>query len=240
VAKNDYNPEHLKPLIFVGEPDPRTNAFVRFDPQIKDSRPITLEEHHADITQFALSPAVPEKIVTHFETAKNIYLYAWFVYRFYSVADLHVKTTLEFALKERIGEGNLRQACNSVGKKTGLNGYILYAIKQGWVLNEGFDRWWSSARRRAENRATIELIKEMDQKGLEEAVFDPTEVEITEKDKDWDLVTDLSESIPKIRNEYAHGSSMLHNQVLGTFEIVSEFINQLWPTVPQSAESGEL
>jgi hypothetical protein len=76
----------------------------------------------------------------------------------------------------------------------------------------------------------MELHEEMDRTGLTEALLDPSKVEITEQDKDWDLTSVLAETIPKIRNGYAHGSSTLHNQVLGTFEIVAEFINQLWPS----------
>jgi len=229
MSDHDHNPEHLKPLDLTGEPDPRGDACVRFDPAISDYRPITLEDHHSEIARYTLSPSVPEKIVTHFETGKNLYLYAWFVYRFYPVADLHARMSLEFALKKRIGKGNLREACKSVGKKNSLNGYILYAIDQGWVGNEGFRRWHHRAQMRAEERARIELSKKMSREGLTEATFDPASVEIIAENKEWDLVSHLSESIPHIRNEYAHGSSMLHNQVLGTFELVSEFINQLWP-----------
>lgn len=228
MTENEYNPEHLKPLDRIDHPDPRASAFVRFDPETGEYKPITLAEHHADIAQFILAPDVPEKIIIHFETAKNLYLYAWHVYRFYPVADLHARTSLEFALKEKIGEGNLREACKSVGKRSCLNGYILYAIDQGWVRNEGFRRWHHRAKMRAEERARIELIKKMSREGLTEAAFDPASVEIIAEDKEWDLVSQLSESISEIRNEYAHGSSMLHNQVLGTFELVSEFINQLW------------
>ena len=160
--KPGYNPEHLKPLDHIDDPDPRSNFFERLDLSSGGFRSITLDDHHTDIAQFVLSSAVPEKIITHFETAKNIYLYSWYVYRFYPVADLHVKTTLEFALKEKIGRGNLRDACKSVGKRAGLNGYILYAIDQGLVRNEGFKRWWNCALMKAEHRASLDLIREMD------------------------------------------------------------------------------
>ncbi|WP_198674766.1 hypothetical protein [Rhodoferax ferrireducens] len=36
-------------------------------------------------------------------------------------------------------------------------------------------------------------------------------------------------TLPAIRNTYAHGSSMLHSTVLGTFEIVTDLVNQLYP-----------
>lgn len=229
MSYNLYNPDNLKSLDLVEDPDPRSEYFDIFDGDINDFRTITLADHHEEIARYCLVPSVPKKVITHFETGKNIYLYAWFVYRFYPVADLHIHTTLELALKEKIGRGNLREASKSVGKRPGLNAYILYAIKQGWVRNEGFQRWRHRARVRAEHRANMELIAQMNRTGATEAVFDPTQVDITDKDKGWDLLGVLSRSIPTIRNEYGHGSSMLHNQVLGTFEVVAEFINQLWP-----------
>jgi hypothetical protein len=229
MKNHGYNPDHLKPLAFVNDPDPRSNFFETFDPDIRNFRPLTLVDHYESISFYTLVPPVPEEIITHFETGKNLYLYAWFTYRFYPVADLHVHATLELALKERIGKGNLQNASKCVGKRPGLNAYILYAIQQGWVRNEGFQRWWQSARVRAEHRASMELIAEMERTGATEAVWDPSQVEITGQDKSWDFMTVLAESAPRIRNEYAHGSSMLHRSVLGSFEVVAEFIKQLWP-----------
>jgi hypothetical protein len=76
-------------------PDPRTGMFAG---QI----PLSLDAHHADIARVQLSPAVPEAIAIQFETARNLYLYAWHVYRFYMVAATQALTTLEFGLRERM------------------------------------------------------------------------------------------------------------------------------------------
>jgi hypothetical protein len=54
------------------------------------------------ISPLQLGPEVPEAIAIHFETAKNILLYAWFVYRFHMVAEQYVLSTLELALRERL------------------------------------------------------------------------------------------------------------------------------------------
>jgi len=229
MKNNEYNPDHLKPLAFVNDPDPRSNFFSKNDPYGNDVRLLTLADHYEAISRYTLTQPVPEKIITHFETGKNLYLYAWFAYRFYPVADLHVHTTLEMALKERIGKGYLRTASKSVNEKPGLKAYILFAKQQGWVRNEGFQRWRQSARERAKIRVIMELITEMERTGKAEAAFDPSQVEITERDKNWDFMSVFADSTPKIRNEYAHGSGMLHRSVLGTFEVVAEFINQLWP-----------
>ena len=77
----------------------------------------------------------------------------------------------------------------------------------------------------------------MERSGAVEAVFDPSQVEITEQDKHWDFVTLSAKSAPKIRNEYAHGSIMLHCSFLGTFEVVAELIRQLWPADEQGGDN---
>jgi len=40
----------------------------------------------------------------------------------------------------------------------------------------------------------------------------------------------LPDLLPMVRNDYAHGSTELHNWALRSFQIVSEFINQLYPS----------
>jgi len=57
-------------------------------------------------------------------------------------------------------------------------------------------------------------------------------VDITPEDQNWDLVNLLRKSLPGLRNELAHGSSMLTNQVLGTIELVAEILSQIY--VPDS------
>ena len=47
-------------------------------------------------------------------------------------------------------------------------------------------------------------------------------------DVNYDHIQHLIEHVNRVRNEYAHGSSMLHKQVLSSFEMVSEFINQIY------------
>lgn len=38
----------------------------------------------------------------------------------------------------------------------------------------------------------------------------------------------LPDLLPMLRNDYAHGSTDLHNWALRSFQIVSEIINQLY------------
>jgi hypothetical protein len=84
------------------DPDARSEAFAVLDPE--GIRKATLADSHGAIRDFVLNPAVPNSIMVHFETAKNLYLYAWFVYRFYPVAEQQALTALEFALREKLTE----------------------------------------------------------------------------------------------------------------------------------------
>ncbi|PTT39062.1 hypothetical protein DBR23_12245 [Acidovorax sp. HMWF018] len=66
----------------------------------------------------------------------------------------------------------------------------------------------------------------------------PEILEVLPEDQQWDLAGGLPDSLPAIRNELAHGSSMLTNQVLGTIELVAEILNQLYPEplMPESSD----
>ena len=69
----------------------------------------------------------------------------------------------------------------------------------------------------------------MYKKGLSSIDCDYSEVMITDADRNWKYLDILQEKLPELRNLYAHGTSNLDNQVLGTIEAVSEMINQIYP-----------
>jgi len=207
-------------------PDPRTGMFAG---QI----PLSLHAHHADIARVQLSPAVPEAIAIQFETARNLYLYAWHVYRFYMVAATQALTTLEFGLRERL-PARLPEPYQRAGQKQPmLAGMLRYVIDQGMVRNEGFRRWHQAAEHRARERRSLDAIQTMIAQGLERMeIDDAAPVAVAPEDQQWDLVAILSDSLPSLRNQLAHGSPMLTRQVLGTVELVAEILCQLYPDQP--------
>lgn len=75
--------------------------FVKVDRATGAHQAITLADHHEEISAYALHTGVPQEIVLQFETARNVYLYAWFIYRFYPVAEHQALACLELALRER-------------------------------------------------------------------------------------------------------------------------------------------
>ncbi|UKD17091.1 hypothetical protein L3V59_41325 [Burkholderia aenigmatica] len=151
--------------------------------------------------------------------------HAWFVYRFYPVAEQQALSSLEFALRERLAAEVERSGTK---RPSGLKGWLTEARKQDAISNDRFSWRAEYARRRAKERAEFQTIHEMQRLGLTNAVIDYSKVEPRPEDFGEDWIGVFIETLPKIRNRYAHGSDTLHNTVLRTFEIVSELINQLF------------
>lgn len=210
--------EGLRSPDMAGVRDPRNGPMVE------------LETQHACVAGLVLNPEVPEQVRIAFDTARNLYLYAWHVYRFYPVAELQALIALEaglrWALPERLPEPYQRPR----QKEPMLHGLLQYAIDRGLVRNEGFSRWHASALDRARQRTDMTNLERMERLGLDSFETDEdTPLEILPEDQDWDLVSVLRETLHRRRNGHAHGSGGLTSQVLGTLELVAEVLNQVFP-----------
>lgn len=225
-----HNSDKLRSPSCVLEPDPRTHLFVRLDLKTGESHHRVIEDQYKAIACFELNTAVPIDVATHFETAKNLYLYAWFVYRFYPVAEQQALASLEFALRERFPDFVAAEKIKHPrGIEPGLKKLMDYAIKENFVRNEDFSAREHWARRRAESRYRFQKIEEMRNAGIESWVEDEFEIVVTPEDFNYDWLHIFVKNIPSIRNEYAHGSPTLKSNARHVFEIVSEIINQLYP-----------
>lgn len=199
-------------------------------------RPLTQEDRWAAIDTFRSNPAVPETIQIHFETAKNLYLYAWFAYRFHVVAEQQALATLEFALRERLTDaGAIQRDADWV---PGLKKLMGLAVNHGLIANERIQLRAHWAQQLAERRVRNDQIAEMMRLGLTEMVINESAVVPSQQDHDHDWIGAFVDSLPYLRNEYAHGSSMLHANVLYTFEVVNELVNQLYPPATGSLDLG--
>jgi hypothetical protein len=97
------------------------------------------------------------------------------------------------------------------------------------ALNESFTLG-SEARQNVLNSGLrgMEKLREMSEKKLTEMTWDGSDIKITAEDLDWDYVKMLPDMLPKLRNEFAHGSTELNNWALRSIQIVCEIINQLY------------
>ena len=105
---------------------------------------------------------------------------------------------------------------------------LKYAVDHGLVRNEGFSAWQNRGEIRSRSRVEMEKLREASEKNLMEITWDASDIQITSEDLDWDYVKMLPDLLRRLRNEYAHGSTDLHNWSLRSFQIVSEIINQLY------------
>jgi hypothetical protein len=167
---------------------------------------------------------------------KNLYLYAWFVYRFYPVAEHHALTCLELGLRLRFPGPLPKEYWKQSNRKPTLRPLLNFAVHTRAIKNEGFRQWHEQVEFRARERYSSERQREMIQRNLEQIELDYSQAIPNDQDRDWDYLPILLDVLPGIRNSYAHVSSMLHNQVLGTLELVCEILNQLFEAngVPHS------
>ena len=215
------NPEYLRTPETVYKPDTRSPKALFLGEQ-----PLTVEYQYSAVADICLHIGVPEDIRVQFEMTKNLYLYAWFVYRFYPVAEHHTYACLELALRERFEPEMLAAGEKKREFGPGLKRLLSYAAKKGYLKNENFSVWRHQTEIRAQMRTEDEIWKEAQRNGLSEITFDEAQYEIKDVDRDHEYLEIIIKSLPWLRNHYAHGSKSLHSQVLDTIRLVSEIINQ--------------
>lgn len=221
--------EGLRSPDMAGARDPRNGSMV------------DLEYQHSLVAGLVLNPEVPEKVRIAFDTARNLYLYAWHVYRFYPVAELQALIALEAGLRAALPERLPSDYQHPRQKEPMLHGLLRYAIDHEYVRNEGFSRWHEVARDRARQRAEIAHLERMERLGLDSIEIDEdTPLEILPEDQGWDLVSVLKESLHRRRNGHAHGDGGLTGQVRGTIELVAEVLNQMFAAKGVAADFPKL
>lgn len=77
---------------------------------------------------------------------------------------------------------------------------------------------------------------EMVERNLDQIEVNYEQAVPNDQDRDWNYLAVLLDVLPEIRNAYAHGSTVLHNRVLGTLELVSEMLNQLFE-IPNASQA---
>jgi len=196
--------ESLKKFEEICEKDIRQDSFVIFDStQPGNYRRHTLKDIYQRAERIRLHDGVPDKIRSHFETARNLVVYSWFYYPFNVTAQLCAYTSVEYALRVKAGNPSRRPSFRKLLKM---------AVEQNWIRDESF----SHVKRKHENlRASNEGI--------------PAEFQIPESELAQEYCKRMIEALPFLRNTLAHGSTMLHNHGAKEVSICADLINQLFP-----------
>lgn len=211
----------LKELSEITKPDSRQHFFNT-----------TLELNHEELTSIQLHSGVPKEVRQLFETAKNISLYSWYVYRFHQVSELITFTALEMALRLKYEN----EVSEKSKKKMTLSPLLQHAKERGWITNQGFPSFEVRLKQYAEQKKNELRAMEHDFDSEPEMQWEePTQEEISDAFNEFDLVDAIASNAHHVRNSLAHGSTTLHPGSVSTLFLVHEVINQLFQPHENSA-----
>jgi len=121
--------EEVKRLEEITLPDNRNSYFKIINRETGHQREYRLEDLYEEIKSLELHDAVPDDVRSQFNVARNLSLYTWFSYSFHSVSVFKAFSTLEMALRIRLGESK---------KGTYLKALIKDAVKRGLIKDRYF------------------------------------------------------------------------------------------------------
>jgi hypothetical protein len=220
--KYGKNGDEFKPLNEMLLSDVRQTFWVKIQPD-GSTREFRFDDLHKRVAELVLNSTVPEDVRTSFDTARNLYLYSWFVYRFLTVAELQAYAAFEYALGKRIEVEN-------IGHIHGLKRRFDFAIQKGWLRADGVRRYQRSAKRRKE---FIEEQEQFHREYLKLEVGSQKPTFKTEDEYAFDYLEGLKSAFPHLRNSIAHGTPKLAGGTVVTIEICCDLINQLFPEILQ-------
>jgi hypothetical protein len=208
--------DEFRALEDVMKPDVRQALFVVCDPKSGMWVKKEIRHLHWSISQYALEEHVPQEICVQWDTGRNIWLYAWFVYRFYPVAESHAFVVLELALRQKLGYDG--------GRSPGLAKLIPEAIRKKILFDEGIEQYRQIQDEQAEHQRQWERLRVQ----IPDCHL-PQPESVARDPQSQRYCKMLGESFPLLRNIFAHGSTQLDPASVGlTFAICRDIINQLF------------
>jgi len=196
--------EPLKPLHEIATPDRLSASYVLVNQETGETRPFTITDFHQRLSTIRLGQTVPDDIRSYFETIKNIFLYGWFVYSFYTVAMFLSFIVIEMALREKFRKDDPE-------RKWPFQKLIKEAKSKGFIADEGF--------------VSVKLRRDQ----LVET-FGRADIPWGQPAEDYCEI--LVKSIPYLRNYFAHpgmNAIALPADASSAMVLAAEFINQLFP-----------
>jgi hypothetical protein len=172
----------------------------------------SLEGHHEMIASIELNDAVPDDVRQQFENARNTWLYAHFAFRLLSVASLAVHVACETGLRTKALQEGVAK-----GRSGSLRSLLDEALKRRWIVDTGFSAASNRKQLWAEHRQTMLALGEMD----------PGPWQTPEDDQAFARI--VCQSIQKLRNDMAHGETLLVPGLFWMFRAMADIINQLFP-----------
>ena len=96
--------EELKKLSEINSPDSRNTSFVIINRETGQKKEFCICDLHGEVDLIELDETVPEEVRSQFNVARNLCLYSWYCYPFHNVACFKAYSTIEMALRIRLGK----------------------------------------------------------------------------------------------------------------------------------------
>ena len=198
--------EKLKEFQKLLEPDPVQNEILLYDHESGTYNKLTLEDIHSYAESIYLEDSVPGHIREHFERAKNLLVYSWFVFSFAMTAQLHAYICVELALRSK---GNNRKSTFSTLLKAALQSKSIVdsefsmpeTIRKEKIVKVGPEEW----------NIVDQLLS-------------------SEYSDDQLYSRTVLENLRKLRNKLAHGSNEVNDGGFQSVKLCAEVINQIFST----------
>ena len=209
--------ERLKKASELCEPDRRNLTFAILDTKAPEGiRPPTAGDRHIEMAALELPPGLPEASISSFAVARNVWLYGWFHWPFYAVAQFLAYRCIEEALRQReaheVKEGRLEASTS----RRPLKMLCQIAVNTGWLTDVSFEHFRRMGARRRELESKYLAIG-----WLDEPTGPPAPNEYARI---------LAENIPHFRNVHAHAGAptvQLHMESRLILELARDAISQV-------------
>lgn len=196
-----------------------------------------VRQFHKAIANFQLGSHVPKDLIIQFDTSRNLFLYAFHVYRFFPIAQHQLYITLERAIRECVGSDILDEYRKNKNKNQpkgakrysrGLKLNLTFIVEKSLIKNEDFRLWHEGKARRAEDEYHIYVSKKMSSENLSSYKLNEAEIDYDNVVYNYNYLEVLCECLPSLRNSMAHGAPYLHGGAVYDYEIVSVIINRIF------------
>jgi hypothetical protein len=116
------------------EADPRYRDCIFESAATGERRPLCINDMRAMVAGIELGSHVPAEIREQFDTARNAFVYSWFVYELATLGEQQCFATLEMALRRR----HQPAASPNTTRSPGLDKLLKLAVKERWLRREDF------------------------------------------------------------------------------------------------------
>jgi hypothetical protein len=192
--------EELKPINEIFITDKRNEDIYRISSP-NNVKYLEFKDYYDQVANYNLNTSVPSNVISYFETIRNLFIYGWYYYLFYTIARGLTFMCIELALKEKF------KVKNGYLKKL-----LRRAIKEKIIQVEKLSYFSNIKKIKIVEKAPKEITTESSAMSTEE------------------YANFLLDSIPALRNFFAHpyGQLLPPAAALSSIQISTELINQIF------------